>query len=69
MWLCLGVTWSQVPSPHSQISRGARPYASDSAHLARGHLERGREGGPGCWSGLGVPVRVVDTARPSRCCE
>ena len=42
-----GVTWSQVPSLHSQIPRGAGPYASATAHLARGHLERGRDGGPG----------------------
>lgn len=69
MWLCLGVAWSQVPSPHSQIPRGAGPYASDSARLARGLLERGREGGPGCGSGLGVAMGVVDTARPSRWCE
>ena len=69
MSLCQGMIWSQVPSPHSQIPRGAGPYTTDSAHLGRGHLERGREGGPGCCSGLGVARRVVDTAHPSRCCE
>lgn len=69
MWLCLGVTWSQGPSLHSQIPRGAGPYASDSARLAMGLLERGREWGPGCCSGLGVAMGVVDTARPSRWCE
>lgn len=53
-----GVTWSQVPSLHSQIPRGAGPCASASAHLG-GVIWRGAGGvprvlvRPGCGHGGG----------------